>query len=116
VAYNVWLDPTTTAETAGLIARSVRGDGIRTLALCVGNHWQISMNLIDPNRVDPEVATDRVIREARQHNVEISRCELVGLISQHALNKISEQRWDELDLSRERTIEFRRQHGYTFTA
>jgi len=116
VAYNVWLNPTTTAETARVIAQTVRGDGIRTLALRVGNQWQISMNLIDPNRVGPDVAADRVIREARQHNVEISRCELVGLISQHALNKISEQRWVELDLSTERTIEFRRNHGYTFAA
>ena len=116
VAYNVWLDIKTSEKDARSIAQSVRGDGIRTLALQVGNHWQISMNLIDPNRVGPDVATDRVIREARQHNVEISRCELVGLISQHALNKISEQRWVELDLSTERTIEFRRNHGYTFAA
>ena len=116
VAYNVWLDPTTTAETAGLIAQSVRGDGIRTLALRVGNHWQISMNLIDPERIGPDIATDRVIHFAKQNNVEIERCELVGLISQHALNKISQQRWTELDLSAERTIEFRRKHGYTFTA
>ena len=116
VAYNVWLDIKTSEKDARSIAQSVRGDGIRTLALQVGNHWQISMNLIDPNRVGPDVAADRVIREARQHNVEISRCELVGLISQHALNKISEQRWVELDLSTERTIEFRRNHGYTFAA
>jgi glutamate formiminotransferase len=116
VAYNVWLDIKTSEKDARSIAQSVRGDGIRTLALRVGNQWQISMNLIDPNRVGPDVAADRVIREARQHNVEISRCELVGLISQHALNKISEQRWVELDLSTERTIEFRRNHGYTFAA
>ena len=116
VAYNVWLNPTTNAETARLIAQTVRGDGIRTLALRVGNQWQISMNLIDPNRVGPDVATDRVHHFAQQHNTEIDHCELVGLISQYALKKISQQRWVELDLSTERTIEFRRNHGYTFAA
>ena len=74
------------------------------------------MNLLDPGRVGPDIATDRVIHFAKQNNVEIERCELVGLISQNALNKISQQRWSEFDLSAERTIEYRRQHGYTFTA
>ncbi len=116
VAYNVWLDASASESSAHEIARAVRGDGVRTLALQVGDQWQVSMNLIEPERIGPDIAADRVIREARQHNKEISRCELVGLISQHALNKISEQRWVELDLSTERTIEFRHQHGYTFVA
>jgi glutamate formiminotransferase len=116
VAYNVWLHTTTSEKDARTIARSVRGDGIRTLPLRVGNHWQISMNLIDPERVGPEIATDRVYQFAKHHNVEVDHCELVGLISQDALNKIPEQRWNELDLSAERTIEFRRRHGFTFTA
>ena len=115
-AYNVWLNTKTSEKDARSIAQSVRGDGIRTLALQVGNHWQISMNLLDPGRVGPDIATDRVIHFAKQNNVEIERCELVGLISHGALNKISQQRWEELDLSAERTIEFRCQHGYTFTA
>ncbi len=115
-AYNVWLTTKTSEKDARSIAQSVRGDGIRTLALRVRNHWQISMNLLEPGRVGPDIATDRVIHFAKQINVEIERCELVGLISQNALNKISQQRWEELDLSAERTIEFRRQHGYTFTA
>ncbi|CAB4737088.1 unannotated protein [freshwater metagenome] len=116
VAYNIWLDTKTSAENARSIAQSVRGDGIRTLALHVGNHWQISMNLIDPERIGPDIATDRVHYFAQQHNVEIDHCELVGLISLNALNKISPQRWNELDLSAEQTIEFRRSHGFTFVA
>lgn len=116
VAYNVWLDIKTPEKDARSIAQSVRGDGIRTLALRVRNHWQISMNLIDPEHLGPDIATDRVIHFAKQNNVEIDHCELVGLISQNALNKISQQRWSELDLTAERTIEFRRQHGYTITA
>ena len=116
VAYNVWLNTKTSEKDARSIAQSVRGDGIRTLALQVGNHWQISMNLIDPDRIGPDNATDRVINIAHQHNVVIDHCELVGLIAHSALKKISENRWNELDLSSEQTIEFRRQHGYTFVA
>lgn len=116
VAYNIWLDSKTSEKDARSIAQSVRGDGIRTLALQIGNHWQISMNLIDPERIGPDIATDRVHYFAQQHNTEIDHCELVGLMSQYALNKISQQRWNELDLSAEQTIEFRRSHGYTFTA
>jgi glutamate formiminotransferase len=116
VAYNVWLDIKTSEKDARSIAQSVRGDGIRTLALQVGNHWQISMNLVDPERIGPDIATDRVRHFAQQHNTEIDHCELVGLMSQYALKKISQQRWNDLDLSAERTIEFRRKRGYTFAA
>jgi len=116
VAYNVWLDPKTSEKDARSIAHSVRGDGIRTLALQVGNQWQISMNLIDPERIGPDIATDRVHHFAQQHRAEIDHCELVGLMSQYALNKISQQRWNELDISAEQTIEFRRIHGFIFTA
>jgi glutamate formiminotransferase len=116
VAYNVWLNTNTSEKDTRSIAQAVRGDGIRTLPLLVGNHWQISMNLIDPDRIGPDIATDRVINIAHQHNVAIDHCELVGLIAHSALKKISENRWDELDLSADRTIEFRRRHGYTFTA
>ena len=116
VAYNVWLKATTSEKDARSIAQSVRGDGLRTLPLRVGNQWQISMNLIDPDRIGPDIATDRVHQFAKQHNVDIDHCELVGLIAHSALKKISENRWDELDLSADRTIEFRRRHGYTFTA
>ena len=74
------------------------------------------MNLIEPERIGPDIATDRVHHFAKQQNVDIDHCELVGLISQNALKKISEERWNELDLSSEQTIECRRTHGYTFSA
>ena len=116
VAYNVWLDASASESSAREIARAVRGDGIRTLALQVGDQWQVSMNLIEPERIGPDIATDRVLNIARRHNVAIDHCELVGLIAHSALERISENRWNELDLSSEQTIEFRRQHGYTFVA
>jgi glutamate formiminotransferase / 5-formyltetrahydrofolate cyclo-ligase len=102
--------------TAGAMCVGARGDGIRTLALQVGDQWQVSMNLIEPERIGPDIATDRVLNIARRHNVVLDHCELVGLIAHSALERISENRWDELDLSSEQTIEFRRQHGYTFVA
>lgn len=116
VAYNVWLNANASESSAREIARAVRGDGIRTLALQVGDQWQVSMNLIEPERIGPDIATDRVIDMARQHHVAVDHCELVGLIADSALKKISPDRWNELDLSAEQTIEFRRQHGYTFVA
>ena len=116
VAYNAWLDASASESSAREIAQAVRGDGIRTLALHVGDQWQVSMNLIEPERIGPDIATDRVHHFAKQQNVDIDHCELVGLISQNALKKISEERWNELDLSSEQTIECRQTHGYTFTA
>jgi glutamate formiminotransferase len=116
VAYNIWLDASASESSAREIARAVRGDGIRTLALQVGDQWQVSMNLIEPERIGPDIATDRVNHIAHQNNVAIDYCELIGLIAHSALKKISENRWNELDLSSEHTIEFRRQHGYTFVA
>ena len=116
VAYNVWLNANASESSAREIARAVRGDGIRTLALQVGDQWQVSMNLIEPERIGPDIATDRVVNIAHQHNIATDHCELVGLIAHSALKKISEDRWNELDLSSEQTIEFRRQHGYTFVA
>jgi glutamate formiminotransferase len=46
VAYNAWLNTKTSEKDARSIAQSVRGDGIRTLALRVRNHWQISQQAL----------------------------------------------------------------------
>lgn len=114
VAYNVWMSGDTTAEIAHALARQVRGDGIRTLALHVGDRWQISMNLIDPLRIGPDIAFNRIAQLVRFMQADIDHCELVGLLSEAALKKISSKRWDELGLGVETTIEYRRSHGYHF--
>ena len=114
IAYNVWLGSRTTESAARAIVQAVRGDGIRTLALAVGDFWQVSMNLIEPERVGPDRATARVIHQAKVHGVDIDRCELVGLMSEDTLTKISPSLWTELDLAPEKTIEYRRKFGYEF--
>jgi glutamate formiminotransferase / 5-formyltetrahydrofolate cyclo-ligase len=101
VAYNLWLrDPDLT--TARRLARDLRGPAVRALGLAVGSHVQVSMNLIDPLSLGPDVVYDRVAVE-----VEIARAELVGLVPAAVLDRIDERRWPQLDLSAHLTIEDR---------
>lgn len=111
VAYNVWLDPTTPPAMVKRIADAVRGDGIRTLPLIehgpYGELVQISMNLIDCQRVGPAEAYDRVCEKANENGAIVQRAELVGLLPKDVLNRIPASRWNELDVSEDRTIEAR---------
>ena len=101
VAYNVWLaEPD--LDLARGIARDLRGPGLRTLGLAVGDEVQVSMNLIDPLVVGPEAAYDAVAARA-----EVSRAELVGLVPDAVLHAVDPARWHELDLAADRTIESR---------
>jgi glutamate formiminotransferase len=101
VAWNAWLvDPD--VELARRVATAVRGDGIRALGLAVGDRAQVSMNLVDPLRVGPAEAWDRVAARA-----EIAEAELVGLVPAALLERTSPGRWARLDLGPDRTIEAR---------
>ncbi len=74
VAYNLWLaEPDLTRARA--LARQLRGPAVRALGLAVGDQVQVSMNLIDPERVGPAQAYDQVAAQAT-----VDRAELVGLI------------------------------------
>ncbi|WP_426574079.1 glutamate formimidoyltransferase [Aquihabitans sp. McL0605] len=101
VAYNVWLAEPDLAR-ARAIATQLRSQEVRTLGLLVGDEVQVSMNLIDPLRTGPGRVVDAVAALAR-----IDRCELVGLVPAAVLAREPEARWDELDLSADRTIEAR---------
>jgi glutamate formiminotransferase / 5-formyltetrahydrofolate cyclo-ligase len=101
VAYNLWLHDTDLA-TARRIAASVRGPAVRTLGLAVGDHSQVSMNLIAPDQVGPEEVYDQVAALAA-----IERAELVGLVPNAVLKRSPSHRWSELDLAEDRTIEAR---------
>ncbi|MGV3758982.1 MAG: hypothetical protein ACO1PW_05485, partial [Actinomycetota bacterium] len=106
VGYNVWVRATVGA--AGLaLAASVRTAEIRTLGLAVGDRWQVSMNLVDPASAGPADAYDRVAHLAPEHGVEVEGAELVGLLPEDVLRAIPAQRWAELDLGADRTIEAR---------
>lgn len=101
VAYNVWL-ATPALGAARNAAAAVRGDGIRALGLPVGDRVQVSMNLLDPLRVGPAEAYDRVAAV-----VPVAGAELVGLVPAAVLERTAAGRWTELDLADDRTIEAR---------
>ena len=108
VAYNVWLAPDTPTARAKEIADAVRGAGIRSLALVDHDFVQVSMNLIDCERLGPAEAYDRVSEKANEIGVFVTGTELVGLLPASVLNRIPRERWAQLDLSADRTIEARR--------
>lgn len=101
VAYNVWLTQPD-LDLARAIARDLRRPGVRTLGLAVGDQVQVSMNLTDPLVVGPEVVYDAVTERAG-----VARAELVGLVPDAVLASIDPERWSELDLAADRTIEWR---------
>lgn len=101
VAYNLWLaEPD--LERAKAIATAVRSPQLRTLGLAVGDHVMVSCNLVDPVAFGPADAWDEVAGHAT-----IARAELVGLVSETVLRSAPEDRWGQLDLAADRTIEAR---------
>lgn len=109
IAYNVWLRDVDLAETKR-IASLVRSAEIRTLGLQVGKYTQVSMNLISPEIAGPLEA----VRAVKQHT-NIDRTELVGLVPNDVLEKIPSDQWEALDLSEDRTIEWRLEHRRSAT-
>jgi glutamate formiminotransferase len=101
VAYNVWL-AAPDLPLARSIARSLRSPAVRALGLAVGDVVQVSMNLIDPLAVGPEVVYDQVAAAAA-----VDRAELVGLAPEAVVAAVPPSRWAALDLAPDRTIEAR---------
>lgn len=103
VAYNLWLAPGTELAVARRVARAVRSGEVRTLGLAVGAEVQVSMNLVAPREVGPAEVWDRVAALAP-----VARAELVGLIPAAVLDRTPAERWEQLDIGPDRTIEARR--------
>lgn len=101
IAYNLWLKDST-LEVAKQICKELRSDSVRTLALQVGKHAQVSMNLIAPEITGPDAVYDFVAERA-----EIDFAELVGLVPARTLARIDRSRWEQLDLASDKTIESR---------
>jgi len=101
VAYNLWLESADLA-TARRLAGEVRGPHVRALGLAVGDQVQVSMNLLAPSDVGPADVYDAVAARAP-----IARAELVGLVPRALLDRTPRARWDDLDLSEDRSIEAR---------
>jgi glutamate formiminotransferase len=101
VAYNLWL-ALDDVKIADEIARAMRSKDVRALGLDLGGRAQVSCNLIDPWLFGPTEAFDFVAARAP-----IARAELVGLVPATILDAIPADRWPELDLGEDRTIEGR---------
>ena len=101
VAYNLWLAEGELA-TARAIAARIRSPQVRALGFAVGGGAQVSCNLLAPLVAGPAWAWDEVSRWAA-----VVRAELVGLVPEMVLRSVPEQRWGQLDLAPERTIEHR---------
>lgn len=99
VAYNLWLSGGD-VTVATRVAATIRRPGLRTLGLQVGAGAQVSCNLVDPSRLGPDAVYDLVAEHAA-----IERAELVGLLPRRILDNVPRRRWEQLDLSADRTIE-----------
>jgi glutamate formiminotransferase len=97
VAYNLWVSGLTAAETRA-VAAGIRSKSLRALGLVVGGSTQVSCNLVDPERVGPAEAYDRVTASLLPGG-RIERAELVGLVPAAVLARTPENRFDELGLS-----------------
>jgi hypothetical protein len=80
----------------------MRSTHVRALALDLGGRAQVSCNLVEPWSFGPTEAFDFVAKRAP-----IAKAELVGLLPASVLDAIPADRWPELDLGEDRTIEAR---------
>ena len=102
VAYNLWLAPEAGVDVARSVAAALRGPAVRALGLDVGGRAQVSTNLLDPLVTGPARVYDEVAALAP-----LAGAELVGLVPEAVLDAVPPERWAELDLSPDRTIEAR---------
>jgi glutamate formiminotransferase / 5-formyltetrahydrofolate cyclo-ligase len=106
VAWNLWL-PGDQLDTARTIASRIRRADVRALGLQVGDRVQVSTNLVAPDHTGPAEVYDEVARLCRESGTEVEGAELVGLVPSTVLAAVPRERWEQLDLAPERTIEHR---------
>ena len=104
VAWNLWVRGISLDEGKA-VAKAVRRPEVRALAFRVGSFTQISCNLISPLVVGPSTIYDDVADLMPVGAID--HAELVGLIPESLLRTQDPLRWDQLDLSYEKTIEAR---------
>lgn len=105
VAWNIWLAGVSRDDTRAL-AKAVRRSEVRSLAFRAGDYTQVSCNLIDPMVVGPSMVYDQVASRLPIGG-DIVRCELVGLLPRSVLETQDRQRWGQLGLDEDLTIESR---------
>jgi len=104
VAWNLWVRGISLGEGRE-IARALRRAEVRALAFSLPPYVQISVNLVEPNVVGPSVVYDQV--KGLLRDGEIEHTELVGLVPESVLRTTDPARWEQLDLSDDKTIEAR---------
>ncbi len=104
VAYNVWVS---SPEVARRVAPLVRRPEVRALGLAVGDRAQVSCNLLEPERYGPAALHDAVAAAVRKAGGEPEGGELVGLLPEVVLAAVPRDRWRELGLSEDMTVEAR---------
>jgi glutamate formiminotransferase / 5-formyltetrahydrofolate cyclo-ligase len=97
VAYNLWVDGVSLAQARD-VARRVRNPSFRALGLAVGQHTQVSCNLVEPEEIGPAEAYD-LVAWWLPRSAKIAKAELVGLIPESVLARVPKERWLELGLS-----------------
>jgi glutamate formiminotransferase len=106
VAYNLWLADGD-VEVATAVARQLRGPGVRALGFDLSGVAQVSCNLVEPSVHGLVEVHDRVVQLLEGTGVRIDRCELVGLLPAAVLDAVPAQRWVELGLDPDSTVEAR---------
>lgn len=102
VAYNLWLSEGVSMEEAKRAATALRSENVRALAFDLRGRPQLSFNLVAPHLFGPAD-----IYDGAAELLPIERAELVGLVPRSVLELAPKERWEQLDLSPDRTIERR---------
>lgn len=106
IAYNVWV-AAPDLEAVRAVATAVRTPAVRTLGLAVGSRFQVSCNLVEPLVSGPAAVTEAVRAHGARWGVEVTGCELVGLLPRRVLDAVDPAERKTLDLAVDRTIEAR---------
>jgi glutamate formiminotransferase len=104
VAWNLWLRGVSLDE-GNEIAKAIRSHDVRALAFQIDDFVQVSCNLLDPWAVRPSQIYDQVTALLRKGKID--HAELVGLFPREVLESEDPERWDQLGLSEQTTIESR---------
>lgn len=105
VAWNIWLSDVT-IDVARTMAKAVRSEAVRSLAFQVGDEVQVSCNIVDVTHAKASEVYDRVLAMVPAGGA-IDHAELVGLAPRAFVENEDPQRWAQLGLSAQATIEAR---------
>jgi glutamate formiminotransferase / 5-formyltetrahydrofolate cyclo-ligase len=105
--------PSAVLSVARALATRLRGPDLRALGFARPDGAQVSINIIGPAARPLAALYDAVAAGAVARGCRVHRAELVGLVPRAVLSQANRERWAELDLDEDRTIEARMAaHGH----